>query len=54
MLVAYGLVAAAGAIAGTAALFYHLSRGSPHGEFKWDRMLWRGQNFMLTSVGLGS
>lgn len=50
---AYGLVAAAGAIAGTAAISYlgHLAIGAPHGAFEWGGLLWRGQNFMLSSAG---
>ncbi|WP_254829280.1 ABC transporter permease subunit [Haloglomus salinum] len=53
VLVAYGLVAAGGAIAGTAGLSYlgHLSVGAPYGAFEWGGLLWRGQNFMLTSAG---
>jgi peptide/nickel transport system permease protein len=53
VLLPYAVLAAAGAIAGTAGLSYlgHLSVGTPHGMFEWGGLLWRGQNFMLTSAG---
>jgi peptide/nickel transport system permease protein len=53
VLLAYALVVAGAAIAGTAAVSYlgHLAVGSPHGTFEWGGLLWRGRNFMLTSAG---